>query len=267
MPNHITNILRIEGKAERVAEILTAIKSETRALDFNNIYPMPSDLEGTTSPVKIISEEDYIEQENRIKMGNLSELEKKFGVSKGMTEKIQKTLLDKYGVDNWYDWACNNWGTKWNAYSVELSGDNEITFETAWATPYNVMKRLSDIYKDVLIKVRYADEDFGYNVGEYVLRGGVEVDSDIPDGGSIEALELAIDVTKSDYHLTDYLCDLGGENLDNPYYKKLIELAHKKGCLMEYPTEVLNILKSLAMEDEQYERIVLIDKMLDKLAV
>jgi hypothetical protein len=38
--------------------------------------------------------------------------------------------------DNWYDWNCENWGTKWNAKFVELDNDCEeliiYRFETAW---------------------------------------------------------------------------------------------------------------------------------------
>lgn len=39
-------------------------------------------------------------------------------------------------ADNWYDWNCENWGTKWNAKFVELDNDCEeliiYRFETAW---------------------------------------------------------------------------------------------------------------------------------------
>lgn len=42
-------------------------------------------------------------------------------------------------ADNWYDWNCNNWGTKWEAsiYSWEKVNDNciKLNFDTAWAPP------------------------------------------------------------------------------------------------------------------------------------
>ena len=44
---------------------------------------------------------------------------------------------------NWYDWNCENWGTKWNAYECEIIEDCigeyndmlEIKFTTAWGVP------------------------------------------------------------------------------------------------------------------------------------
>ncbi len=43
--------------------------------------------------------------------------------------------------ENWYNWNCNNWGTKWNACNVYIDNNEEgvlrYEFETAWG-------RLSD---------------------------------------------------------------------------------------------------------------------------
>jgi len=54
----------------------------------------------------------------------------------GTTEK------DRLGVDqDWYDWARDNWGTKWGTYDVEafpLGGDGSpvaIKFQSAWGPP------------------------------------------------------------------------------------------------------------------------------------
>ena len=50
--------------------------------------------------------------------------------------------------DNWYDWCCENWGTKWNACDVvfnDYSIDNDhkpsidYSFQTAWSPPETIM--------------------------------------------------------------------------------------------------------------------------------
>jgi hypothetical protein len=35
---------------------------------------------------------------------------------------------------NWYNWCCENWGTKWNSYDGNVTEDG-IGFNTAWAPP------------------------------------------------------------------------------------------------------------------------------------
>lgn len=60
--------------------------------------------------------------------------------------------------DNWYDWNCENWGTKWNAKFVELDNDSEeliiYRFETAW-------NRISDqLWED--IKSKFPTLDFSF---------------------------------------------------------------------------------------------------------
>lgn len=47
----------------------------------------------------------------------------------------------------WYQWAMENWGTKWGAYDVmepvQLCGDSfcwTFTFETAWSPPHEEMR-------------------------------------------------------------------------------------------------------------------------------
>jgi len=68
----------------------------------------------------------------------------------------------KYGATTWYDWACANWGTKWNAsdtmtMTVEPPTQNEgsdvepedrekleISFSTAWAPPTRWLEALAE---------------------------------------------------------------------------------------------------------------------------
>lgn len=144
MPNHVTNKVVIIGKSERIKEIVEFLKSEDgiQSIDFNKIIPMPVELLNTTSPAR---EKDIF-------------------------------LIAKYGSDNWYDWSCKNWGTKWNAYSTSEPMLNPkgtratYLFQTAWSTPAPVIRKLSEKFPDVKIKVWYADEDCGRNVGIYEFK-------------------------------------------------------------------------------------------------
>jgi hypothetical protein len=146
MPNWVTNKVVIIGKAERITEIVALMKGkENSNFDFNKVIPMPVELVGTRSP----------------------------------SLKTDPFLIAKYGSDNWYDWCCKNWGTKWNA-SAEAephlnAKGTRLTyfFATAWSTPAPVLEKLAEKFPDVKIKVWYADEDRGNNVGWYTFNKGV----------------------------------------------------------------------------------------------
>lgn len=81
----------------------------------------------------------------------------------------------------WYGWNQNNWGTKWNAYSAEISDDLlTVQFDTAWAHPDPVIEALSKSFPDEPILVKYADEDLGSNLGEYTILNGEIIDDATP---------------------------------------------------------------------------------------
>lgn len=93
------------------------------------------------------------------------------------------------------------WGTKWNAsdlsiwmlreYIPEITihhfAYSEIAsklrkegsyyiftfdFQTAWSCPYPVIEEMSKVNKNIAIEVIYADEDLGFNCGEYYIKNG-----------------------------------------------------------------------------------------------
>ena len=41
--------------------------------------------------------------------------------------------------ENWYEWNCNNWGTKWDASNITIEDSTKnsilLTFDTAWSPP------------------------------------------------------------------------------------------------------------------------------------
>ena len=91
MPNWVSNNVNIFADETLLAKIREEVKGtpysngEDRDFDFNQIAPIPTELEGTTSPSRIISQEDFDKQEERIAKGELTEGEKSFGVSRGIT--------------------------------------------------------------------------------------------------------------------------------------------------------------------------------------
>jgi hypothetical protein len=267
MPNHITNRLTIIGTEEQVAQVRAEIKGERedQLIDFNTFIPIPKELEGTVSPMRIISQEEYDAQELKIITNDLTENERNWGISRGLTKALSYEYIKKFGTDNWYDWQTRNWGTKWNAYEQISLDENTIEFDTAWSTPLQAMVHLSKKYPQVEFQVEYADEDFGYNVGTYLLINGVIESQNIPDGGTLEAIEMAMDIKGDDeYYLTTYLVDDVEDELGG-FEENLIQIAHNKGTLVDdYPVIVLNRLKELALADEQFERVVEIDKLLAK---
>ena len=175
MPNHVTNIVRVSGDPEKVKAMFEDIKDDKIGLgsiDFNKVIPMPE----------------------HIFRGNL-----------GMAER------EKYGKDNWYDWSIAHCGTKWNSYGYDgaytpqdFDGEH-IEFQTAWSRPESVIAALAAKYPDLSFEHKWADEDFGYNVGHLEYEDGEEMFCDIPPGGSKEALEMAAEIHDVDLADEGYL--------------------------------------------------------------
>ena len=171
MPNYITNKLMILGTDKQIEEVMNFIKIEKTeinkdifgvgTIDFNKITPMP----------QWVCKEDLSIKEE-----------------------------EKYGKENcWYEWCIKNWGTKWNAFKqLDIRNTkNALYFETAWSGVPILIFKLAWMFPDVIIKYGWADEDFGYNVGELTYKDTEILESIKPQGGSKEAYELALSITQS----------------------------------------------------------------------
>jgi hypothetical protein len=276
MPNHVTNILRIEASEELTAQIKSDIKSvneegETRHIDFNKILPMPESLNitsGSTTSNGIAILQYQAGDDTEIRKIMEYAWGKEFDTPEDLIEHMlvkgsanleeaQKALDNEslYGCRDWYGWSTANWGTKWNAYSTNDTDTDEVSFETAWSNPYPVIVALSAKYPEAVFHLRFADEDFGHNVGEYSLKSGYVIEENIPEGGSEEALELAADITGYEDYITERLYDIESESVDEleEWEKKYISIAYGRENLQEYPRVVLDYMLELVIEDENYE--------------
>ena len=98
-----------------------------------------------------------------------------------ITKERRKYLLDRYGYDNWYDWAYKNWGTKWGCYDNEYD-DGTYRFTSAWG-PIDDSIILEFLVKDIPTFSYYFEEEQGWGA-EFEFENGEEtrgVSWDTPD--------------------------------------------------------------------------------------
>ena len=104
--------------------------------------------------------------------------------------QAEEEMCRREGRPTWYEWNRENWGTKWNSYSLNREDDNVFTFETAWSAVPGIIEKMSLEFPNVEFLYDYADEDTGYNCGMYRFKNGLQ-NKNIPVGGSKEAYDLA----------------------------------------------------------------------------
>lgn len=199
MPNHVVNILDLVGYQSHMKSVLDLIRSEDEKgnvnnFDFNKIRPMPEEIRHITSPVQIVSKKEYDKQQKELKTGINN-------FRRNITKKMSDDYFQRFGADNWYDWALANWGTKWGSYDTEM-GEIEplidptgyvkvrITFQTAWSCSIQIIRFLSDLFPTITFTLTYADEDCGHNCGRLTLKDANDKDVFQPEGGSNEAMEI-----------------------------------------------------------------------------
>lgn len=228
MPNHITNIIKLEGDRLHIKKMLEAICDDEYGIgtiDFDKVIPMPKSLE--------------IESGSRTDRGlkhyrELAEVYKELGGDDAdllnIPEKAEKAFLEQrkdipedewelgkaafknilqYGTADWYDWRIANWGTKWNAYGYEDAYDEDdkyiagepFEFLTAWDAPHPVIEKISEMFPEVEITHEWADEDIGMNCGRKTYHDGIAYEEYYPEYGK-ESMEFAAEIQGVD--LEDY---------------------------------------------------------------
>lgn len=171
----------MEGDQNRIDELLKSVKGKDSLLDFNKIIPMPESLNieaGSRTDNGLKAYKDFVY------VYTFAGTEKKdlLNIPKEKEEIFLRTRQDirrdewelgkaafqneqKYGAATWYEWARENWGTKWSAYNAEIGEDNTIMFNTAWSRAMPVIQKLSENFPDLYFEYCWADEDLGVNVG------------------------------------------------------------------------------------------------------
>lgn len=199
MPNHVSNFVSFkETPIELQKKIIKETFNEENGFDFNKIVPMPQELmieESSDSEIGMVLISNDSKHCNYL---TIEEIKERFNQrTKEQQEKIlnlgKQALrnLEKYGCKSWYDFACNKWGTKWNAYEccvddvsdsnfendlMQLNKNIHFSFQTAWSTPVPIFEALSKKYPEATFYIEYADEDMGHNCGYFEIKNGEALD-------------------------------------------------------------------------------------------
>lgn len=220
MPNWVQNNLRFDASDEEMQNILEAIKDDEEgigSIDFNKITPMPESLKiecgsNTDKGLRMVKEflesfpEDIAKQE-----GFYDELmEHLHDRGKDLPEEDRKIWelgvkavdnINRYNAPTWFEWAYQNWGTKWNACHCSYDKESKtLCFQTAWQAPLSAICKLSAMFPSTQMDLEFADEDIGHNCGRVVFKNGDIKEVYKPEEGR-EAFEFSADVW--DYDLSD----------------------------------------------------------------
>ena len=124
--------------------------SETRQTVFGHFVPEP---DWTKIPLKESELKEYSFSDPRGDVGELPVMsdEPCKGLHFASTGRQD---------DRWYNWRVQNWGTKWDCYSLEIDDTDmphgfEVNFETAWSPPEEVCYAIKEQYDDLSISWFY----------------------------------------------------------------------------------------------------------------
>jgi len=186
MPNWCECDLVVEGPTSDVNDFLNAITQEdekdgTYYSILATQVPKPDILDRTVSPIEIVDTQEEADEINeKYKDGNGPFGRKENGI-RAMTQATKDHLMATYGAHDWYEWAWNNWGTKWgdcdtyidDEMSYEYDGETVkyITFSSAWSPPTEGFFTLSKKWPTLKFTMSFFESGMGFN-GRYSVQNG-----------------------------------------------------------------------------------------------
>lgn len=239
MPNHVTHRMVVTGPQAGIDVFRKAFlieKTETdgagepetsTVFDFNTIAPMPELIRNTESSSTV--------QYGLVVLGR-TDIGNGYGVAIPLQEEVERYLsypwvqeagvadyeglkalllknspdcvakaevavqaYEEHGHSSWYSWSIANWGTKWNAYSLEIveedEGRLEFTFDTAWSPPEPIFAALATRQElaDLEITIKGFDEGWNFAFVASIKDYEYHCESVEPDAEIYEAVYGAPD--------------------------------------------------------------------------
>ena len=120
--------------------------------------------------------------------------------------QVLRPMPDEYNVgEKWYDWRCNNWGTKWDMDINMIRNEDNLIIDgrTAWAPPTIALKYYQDNNPNISIDCLYVEPGMCF-CGHTTFEPGVMTENHISDMTTISKRQWKQDKTD----LGDYVCEV-----------------------------------------------------------
>ena len=189
MPNHCYNSLSITGDGRAIDAFMDKIQwacekfggnEENEGMTFTAFVPHTDNvLHGVTGHGRFVRRDGVWESTTLTEEQAAAEgLE--YVYSKYMTDSSGAVFMQdeakERGLVDWYDWNIENWGTKWDAYDVDVhrptAEELYITFDTAWAPPVPVIQAMQEQHPELSIFASF--DEYGM-----MIRGEIETDGTV----------------------------------------------------------------------------------------
>lgn len=182
MPNWCSQRLEVRGPSTDVVRFKVSTQTDKTQGDersLNHLFPIPTELLETMKG-GYSNDEDGNKKPEQIAL-----------------EEQQAKNLSKYGFADWYDWACEKWGTKWGACDVYencgvmVSTDSKpatysIHFQSAWSPAVGLIEEISRMYPTLTFGLMFTEEAHffaGFTIyknGELVETGEWDMENNGP---------------------------------------------------------------------------------------
>ena len=207
MPNWVSNGLTIEGNPEIVKALMEQMnKPFVRVHDNWDMESRSMKKKQTTYPNPVFAFWNIICPPAEI----MDQYEQQPPKTKSSIDDVdawhKEIELISATSNDWYNWNCRNWGTKWDvAVSSDeeypetemqdyANGENHVVyygFNTAWSPPIPALKILSQQYPKLLFTLSYQEEQ-GWGGEMEILRGHIisisEYESQCRDCDALDTL-------------------------------------------------------------------------------
>ena len=152
MPNHCHNRVTFYPSGNNTDSSLDQIETIKDIFTGESVFPqIIPEPDWANTPLMSSDQSRY--GTDRGKLGELPQYVDGFG---GKMLRFQSTGQQD---DRWYDWRCENWDTKWDAYDVTVTDDDpeclEIEFNTAWSPPTAICNQIREDFPDIAISWFY----------------------------------------------------------------------------------------------------------------